>query len=76
MEAAKAFGVAYKLDTQTLEKLASYEIDIEKASGETHHILPVPAVFLTDKNGMITYRYFDADYTKRLSSENLLKAAK
>lgn len=76
MDAAKAFGVAFKVDSPTLEKLASYQIDIEAASGETHNLLPVPAVFLTDKNGVITYRHFNADYTQRLSPEELLAAAK
>ena len=59
-----------------LEKLESYHIDIEAASGETHHLLPVPAVFLTDADGKITYRYFNADYSVRLEAAELLKAAK
>ena len=75
MDAAKAFGLAYKVDQAMLDKLESYHIDIEAASGETHHLLPVPAVYLTDAHGTITYRYFNADYTVRLSSEELLKAA-
>ena len=74
MAAAKAFGIAFKVDAPTLEKLESYEIDIEAASGKTHHLLPVPAVFVTDENGTITYRHFDSDYTQRLSPEELLKA--
>jgi peroxiredoxin len=76
MDAAKAFGLAYKVDPPTLEKLASYKIDIEAASGETHHLLPVPAIFLTDAQEKITFRHFDADYTARLDAEELLKAAK
>ena len=76
MDAAKAFGLAYKVDQAMLEKLESYHIDIEAASGETHHLLPVPAVFLTDADGKITYRYFNADYSVRLEAAELLKAAK
>lgn len=76
MEAAKGFGVAFKVDAPTLEKLASYKIDIEEASGETHQLLPVPAVFLTDKAGTITYRHFEPDYKQRLSTKELLAAAK
>lgn len=75
MDAAKAFGLAYTVDQPTLEKLKSYKIDIEAASGETHHLLPVPAVYVIDANGKIIFRHFDADYTKRLSTEELLKAA-
>ena len=75
MDAAKAFGLAYKVDQPTLHKLESYDIDIEAASGEAHHLLPVPAVYVTDANGQIIFRHFDADYKKRLSTEELLKAA-
>lgn len=76
LNAAKAFGVAFELDDATIEKLDSYDIDIEAASGETHHMLPVPAVFLTNAEGRITYRYFNANYKVRLAPEDLLKAAK
>ena len=39
MAAAKAFGIAFEVDAPMLKKLASYNIDIEAASGETHHLL-------------------------------------
>lgn len=76
MTAATAFGLTFKLDDPTLEKLESYDIDIEAASGRKHHLLPVPAVFVSDKNGRITFRYFNPDYSKRLSPEALLDALK
>ena len=76
MKAAKAFGVAFKVDASTLKMLADYEIDIEKASGEDHHLLPVPSVFITDEKGTIIYRHFNPDYKQRLSPEELLEAAK
>jgi peroxiredoxin len=76
MEAAQAFGLAYQVDQATIDKLSSHKIDIEVASGQTHHLLPVPAVFITDANGTITYRYFDPNYRERLKPEDLLKAAK
>lgn len=76
LNAAKAFGVAFTVNDATLKKLDSYNIDIEAASGETHHMLPVPAVFLTNAEGRITYRYYNANYKVRLAPEDLLKAAK
>lgn len=75
MEAAKAFGVAFRLDDETFERLHSFGIDIEKASGEKHRLLPVPAVFLVDADGVITFRYYNPDYRERLSGEALLEAA-
>ena len=76
MEAAKAFGLAFELDAETLEKLDSYNIDIEEASGEKHHMLPVPAVFLVGTDGVIDFVYANPDYKVRIDPEVLLAEAK
>ncbi|MEE9369708.1 MAG: peroxiredoxin-like family protein [Pontiella sp.] len=76
MAAAKAFGLAFEVDEPMLEKLASYNIDIEAASGEMHHLLPVPAVFIIGTGGLIDFSYANPDYKTRLAPEVLLAAAK
>ena len=76
MKAAQAFGVAFHLDDATVEKYKGYGVDLERSSGEKHHYLPVPSVFLIGKDGVIKYEYHNADYKVRLSSEDLLEAAK
>lgn len=76
-EAMKGFGVAFRLDDGTLEKYKGYGIDLEQASGgETHHALPVPAVFLIDQQGTIRWVHADPDYKKRVANDDLLAAAK
>jgi peroxiredoxin len=75
MNAAKAMGLAFTVDEATFERLQGFGIDIEADSGTTHHMLPVPAVFLIDADGIIQFVHADPDYKKRLSNENLLKAA-
>ncbi|MFP4260639.1 MAG: peroxiredoxin-like family protein [Opitutales bacterium] len=75
-EAARAFGLAFKVDTKTYEKLQGYGIDLEAASGQEHHLLPVPAVFIIDRETRIRFRYFNPDYKERLSGEQLLDAAR
>lgn len=75
-DAAKAFGLAFKVDAETYEKLIGYGIDLEAASGQEHHILPVPAVFLIGGEAKIDFRYYNPDYKERLSGEALLKAAR
>lgn len=76
MAAAKAFGIAFEADAPMLEMLASYNIDIEEASGEKHHLLPVPSVFIVGSDGIIDFSYANPDYKKRLAPEVLLAAAK
>ncbi|MGH8251054.1 MAG: peroxiredoxin-like family protein [Steroidobacteraceae bacterium] len=76
MAAARAFGVAFQLDDATYEQYKEYGIDLEEASGETHHQLPVPAVFIVDKSGTIRFVYANPDYKERLKSADLLAAAR
>lgn len=76
MVAAQAFGVAYRVDEATLTQLMNFGIDLEDASGEKHHQLPVPAVFLAGENGMIQFHYGHPDYKVRLDPELLLAAAR
>ena len=74
-EAMKRFGVAYRLDdgTFTLYK-DKYGIDLERSSGKTHHILPVPSVFLINREGKITFVHSDPDYKVRMKSDAILEA--
>ena len=75
-DGARAFGIAWKVGDAGYAKLGSYGIDLEDASGETHHILPVPSVFLIDAEGTIRFRYSNADYKVRLENEKLVEAAR
>ncbi|MCC5805006.1 MAG: redoxin domain-containing protein [Opitutales bacterium] len=75
MEAAKAFGVAFRVDDEGFERLLGFGIDLEASSGQTHRLLPVPAVFLADVSGRIIYSYHDADYRERLSGADVLRVA-
>jgi peroxiredoxin len=76
MAAARAFGVAYRVDDASMGKLAGYGIDIEEASGQTHHMLPVPSVFLVARDGRIAFTYANPDHRVRIDPEVLLAAAK
>jgi peroxiredoxin len=76
MTAAQALGIAFRVDAATLKKYNEYGIDLEKSSGQKHHLLPVPAVFVLDTKGTIQFSYVNPDYTVRLAPEVLLAAAK
>jgi peroxiredoxin len=76
MAAARSFRVAYKLDDATLAELKKYSIDVEEASGQKHHVLPVPAVFLVATNGLIQFEYVNPDYKVRLDPDLLLASTK
>lgn len=77
MKAAGAFGITFRVNDALFDKYRNeYDIDIEAASGETHHLLPHPAVYLIDRQGVIRFVHVNEDYRERLSGEAVLAAAK
>jgi peroxiredoxin len=74
LHAARAFGIAFQLDEETLARYRRAGIDLEEASGETHHGLPVPSVFVVDADGLIRFTHSNPDYKTRLAPEKLLAA--
>lgn len=74
MTGAQALGIAFTLDEATLAKYNDYGIDLEQASGEDHHMLPKPAVFVVGTDGNIKFAYVNADYKVRLDNSSLLEA--
>jgi peroxiredoxin len=76
MSAARAFRIAYRVDDATLKLLAQHGTDLEAASGEKHHELPVPAVFVVGTNGVIQFEYVHPDYSVRVHPDLLLAAAR
>ena len=76
MNLSKAFGLAFKVDQSTLDRYAEVGIDLEESSGYDHHLLPVPAVYLINPDGLVTFQYVNPDYKTRIKSEVLISAAK
>ena len=76
LEATRAFGLAFRVDDELNERYLSFDIDLEKASGETHHVLPAPATYIIGADGIINFAYINPDYKVRLHPDVLLAAAK
>jgi peroxiredoxin len=76
LEAALALGLAFKVDEDTVDMYKKYGIDLEEASGESHGLLPVPAVYVLDKKGKILFEYINPEYQMRIAPEVVLAAAK
>jgi len=76
LDATRAFGLAFHVDDEMNELLLSYDIDLEKASGENHHVLPAPATYIIGTDGIINFAYINPNYKVRLHPDVLLAAAK
>lgn len=75
LSATRAFGLAFRVDDELNERYLSYDIDLEKASGENHHVLPAPATYIIGTDGVINFAYINPDYKVRLHPDVLLAAA-
>ncbi len=73
MEAAKGFGLAFEVDAETRVALKGFGIDLVEASGREHYLLPVPAVFVVDQQGVVQFVFAEEDYTVRLEPAQLLE---
>ena len=69
-----AFNIINKLESDLVKKYKnSYGIDIEGDSGETHHMIAHPAVFII-KNGKVVFADVHTDYKQRTANADILKA--
>jgi len=76
MTAAVQFGLAWQVPESMVEKYITYDIDLEGASGQTHHVLPVPAVFVVGTDGVVRFQYVNPNHRVRLDAEVLVATAK
>jgi len=76
MNAAQAFGIAFRLDDETFERYVGFGNNLNERSGDDHHALPAPATFIIGTDGVIQFGYVNPDYSVRLAPEVLLAAAR
>ncbi len=74
--AARSFGIAFRVSDEYFSRLLEHDIDIEEASGRTHHALPVPATFIIGTDGIIDFQYLNPDYKVRIHPDILVAAAR
>ncbi|MEX2596377.1 MAG: peroxiredoxin family protein [Salibacteraceae bacterium] len=69
-----AFDVNFQVTDdyhQTIKENLNASISASNASNEA--VLPIPATFVIDTNGVVIYRQFDPNYKNRASIEDILK---
>lgn len=72
MAIMKKYKVNFAVDEKTVTKYKGYGIDFDKANGSNGANLPVPATFIVGKDGKIKYAFFNTDYRKRVSVQEIL----
>lgn len=73
MKIMKAYDVEFQVQENVLTRYKNTGIDIEKLNGKNGKFLPVPAVYIIDKEQTVVYRFFEPDYKKRPSVKEILE---
>ncbi len=68
----KAYKVNFAVDEKTVTRYKGYGIDFDKANGENGANLPVPATYIIGKDKKVKYVFFNTDYKKRASVQDIL----
>lgn len=77
MKIAKAYKVSFEVDERTLNRYKNFGNDLLAINQQKQKAyLPVPAVYIINKEGSVTYRYFNDDYKKRPSVKEILDEIK
>ena len=72
----QAYQVAFKVDDRTINRYKMGGIDLLKANKTKEAVLPVPAVYIINTEGAVTYRYFDENYKRRVSVAEIVRNIK
>ncbi|QIK55043.1 AhpC/TSA family protein [Dysgonomonas sp. HDW5B] len=71
---AKELGIAFDLQDFVIPYYRQLGINLSEYNGNDDNSLPIPAVFVIDKNRTIIFSCIDVDYTKRVNIDELLNS--
>lgn len=74
LSAHRAYRVLDEVGAEEFARLQGFGIDLERASGRSHHVIAVPAIFLIDGEGTIRWAHADVNYKRRPSTAQILAA--
>jgi peroxiredoxin len=72
---ARQFGLVFQLEGEVRRvSLEVFGVDLPSLNGDASWEIPVPATYLIDRNGIVRFAYFDADFRNRVDPAQLLHA--
>jgi peroxiredoxin len=73
MSISKKYGVSFVVDDKTAARYKNFGTDLLKINKQKVPSLPVPAVYVINRDGTITYRFFESDYKRRPSVLEIIR---
>ncbi len=71
---AREYGLVFSLAEELRPIYDQFGLDIPAHNGDSTFELPVPATYVVDQNGVITYAFVNSDYQKRAEPSEILAA--
>lgn len=69
---AESFGLVFELPQSLRAVNQGFGIDLPAANGDTTYRLPLPATYVIGSDGIVAWRFADADYTKRAEPDDVI----
>jgi peroxiredoxin len=68
----KSYDVAYEVDSTWTARYLKFGVDVARNNGSNGNNLPVPAIYIIDRKGIIVYRFFEPDFRIRPSVAEMI----
>lgn len=72
----KEVGIVFRLNEKMKQDYEGFGMDLTQIHGNENYELPVPAVYVINKNREIIFVHFEADYMTRIEPEQILTIIK
>lgn len=72
----KAIGIVFQLDEASKKEFENFNMDFTKIHGNNNFELPVPAIYVMNKEMEVVFVHFEEDYMTRLEPTELLNIMK
>ena len=74
---ASQYGIAWEVPEFLVEHMrVDRNLDLETINNGNGSVLPIPATFVLDREGVVTWRYVDVDYRARSEPDDIIGALK
>lgn len=76
-QVAALYGVSWEVPEVLLTHMrVDRQLDLETINNGNSSILPIPATFIINPDGIVTWRYVDVDYRTRSEPDDVINALK
>lgn len=72
---ASQYGIAWEVPEFLIEHMrVDRNLNLEKINNGNASVLPIPATFVLDSDGVVKWRYVDVDYRTRSEPDDIIEA--